>query len=593
MTDTIPIAPTLPDPQTLPDDAGALKSHIRQLYSMIGLFSLGYADLHYRYRDLLRRVHGNKSEKLKTVLKNMDRGQKDPTQSEPVQPDTPAAGETGKTAETDKKPRKHGGGGRRKPPKGLPVVRQVIDLPEDQKVGMRWIRNEITYQTEYRPSQFYVLEIVRPVYASIDRKGPPKVMPLPPQVIPQAGVGVGFIVHVILSKYRWHIPYYRQEFLDADGGVNISRQARYRYAQAGGELLWHVREELKQQLLAEGYLLIDETFVPMIDPDREGRTHMAYMWGYLGPKSKACVLEFSVSKSTDNLEDFFYPERNGVRIPLVKGLQIHSDGARMYVRFTKNHPDVQHHLCWQHLRRKLIAALKANEAEALPLLQEIGKLYGIEDQAEEWARARKQDLTDTQRGYFRHAYAKPILKRLQKRFLELRARPGLFGNLRKAVIYGTKRWRELARYAKVGNGKVFLDTNRLEQQFRPGKIGAKNWMFIGHPNAGWLPAVFYSITSTCRLIGVNVRDYLMWVLPQLAAQDRETRSAKGLLPHDYAKLLKAGKIESPAAPWRFVRVTRPLSCKIAHRLIARRCRRRRTRARLKAVRRHPVTRKAA
>jgi len=68
------------------------------------------------------------------------------------------------------------------------------------------IRHEITRQIEYRPSQFYRLEIVRPVYASPDRSHAPIVRPLPPQVIPQAGVGPGFITHVLISKYCGHLP---------------------------------------------------------------------------------------------------------------------------------------------------------------------------------------------------------------------------------------------------------------------------------------------------------------------------------------------------------------------------------------------------
>jgi hypothetical protein len=50
-------------------------------------------------------------------------------------------------------------------PENLPVRREIIDLPEDQKAGLVRIRDEITQQIEYRPSQFYLLELVRPVYA--------------------------------------------------------------------------------------------------------------------------------------------------------------------------------------------------------------------------------------------------------------------------------------------------------------------------------------------------------------------------------------------------------------------------------------------
>ncbi len=62
----------------------------------------------------------------------------------------------------------------------------------------------------------------------------------------------------------------------------------------------------------------------------------------------------------------------------------------------------------------------------------------------------------------------------------------------------------------------------------------KNWIFIGHPDAGWRSAVIYSVIGTCQLLGVNPQRYLTWVLPKLAAAT--TRTAVNLLPHDFAAL---------------------------------------------------------
>lgn len=61
-----------------------------------------------------------------------------------------------------------------------------------------------------------------------------------------------------------------------------------------------------------------------------------------------------------------------------------------------------------------------------------------------------------------------------------------------------------------------------------------NWLFIGHPEAGWRSAVIYSITGTCKLQGVNPESYLRWVLPKLAAAT--TATAKNLLPSNFAAL---------------------------------------------------------
>jgi len=78
---------------------------------------------------------------------------------------------------------------------------------------------------------------------------------------------------------------------------------------------------------------------------------------------------------------------------------------------------------------------------------------------------------------------------------------------------------------------VLIDNNSVERGIRPTKIGMKNWMFVGHPDAGWHSAVIYSIVGTCQLLKINPQEYLTWVLPKLAAAT--TKTAVDLLPHDF------------------------------------------------------------
>jgi transposase len=524
-------------------DPEVLQARIAELQSQVMFMCLCYAQLHYTHHDLLRRLHGAKSQKLAAVLKNAAQSGVSVLSAE-----APAGAAGNTMADTEqpaatvaKKPRKHGGGGRRTPPEHLPIVREVIDLPEEQKVGLKWIRNETTTQLEYRPSLFYLRQIVRPVYASPTRAHAPKVVPLPPQVIPQSGVGVTFIAHVITAKYLDAIPYFRQESIDARGGAFVCRQARYRYATAGANLLMTIREGLKHLIIAGGYLQIDETFAALIDPDRGGRTRTAFLWGYHSPKLKACVLEFSLSRSGVILNEFFEDD------PDFCGT-IQSDGAPMYRRFARKHPQIQHVNCMQHLRKHLIEALQADEANTLPLLDDIAALYAIEEQAREF--------TDAKRGLWRHGKAKPILKRLQKHFLQLRKDPSLFGHLRKAVIYATNRWPELARYARLENGNLAIDNNKLESLFRSPKVGLRSFLFIGHPAAGWVSAVLYSIMATCKLLQVNPEEYLIWALPQLAAR-KTPRAYDGLLPHDFARLQAEHAANVPDFPEAWLKRARP------------------------------------
>ena len=496
------------------NDCEALRSRVRELESLLRLSEARCAKLEYKLQDLLRRLFGAKNEKLnpaQRVLFGL-------SAADELSAVVPAA--TTRTASKGAPRKKRGG--RRPKPEHLPVVREVIDLPEARRAGLVKIREEITEQIEYRPSLFFRRQIVRPVYASVYRAHAPIIASLPAQVIPQAGVGPGFITHVLVAKYLDHIPLYRQERIDARGGVWITRQARCRYVEAAAHLLITIHQQLKRKILDSRYIQVDETFTKLIDPERRGRSHDAYLWGYHAPHSQAIVLEFCASRRAAILHEFFPPAWCG---------EVQTDGASMYPSVFKHRPNIEHFECIAHLRRYVLEALKSDEAQATPLLKDITELYRIERQA------TALELSLQRRGLFRHAKAKPVLKRLQRRFRALEREAPLFGKLREAVSYANRRWRNLARYAKLDHGHIHIDQNPIERCFRSTKVGLRNYLFIGHPNAGWRSAVIYSVIGTCRLVGVNPEDYIAWVLPQLAAATNHTASA--LLPHDFAQLQRS------------------------------------------------------
>jgi hypothetical protein len=53
-----------------------------------------------------------------------------------------------------------------------------------------------------------------------------------------------------------------------------------------------------------------------------------------------------------------------------------------------------------------------------------------------------------------------------------------------------------------------IDNNLIENAIRPSAIGKKNFLFIGHPEAGERSAVIYTLLGSCRRHDVNPFDYL-------------------------------------------------------------------------------------
>ena len=78
-----------------------------------------------------------------------------------------------------------------------------------------------------------------------------------------------------------------------------------------------------------------------------------------------------------------------------------------------------------------------------------------------------------------------------------------------------------------------IDNNLIENSIRPSAIGKKNWLFIGHPEAGERSAVIYTLLGNCRRHGINPFDYLQDLFTRLpAAKITEIRQ---FTPSQWAK----------------------------------------------------------
>jgi transposase len=488
---------------------------IASLRTEVQIEKLGRERAEAKVKDLLRRMFGPKSEKL-----NAAQGLLFEVSGMAGQAATSVARALLKRASAAIKAVRRGGG-RRPAPENLPILDTVrIDLPEAQKANLVWMRDEISYEQDYQPSQFFRRAIVRPVYAHPKKLHGPRIAPMPPRVIAQSMVGPGFLAYMLTSKYMDHVPYYRQARIDLRAGLDISDKARVRYTEQCALLLLTVHRQLIARLLASGYVSADETMVKMLDPDRPHKARDAWLWVYLAPLAQTIVFEFSTTRSADNPQAFFPAEWQGA---------LQCDGYSAYRSLARTRPGIVLFGCWTHARRRAVEALKSGAGEsALALVKEIDELYAIEREAQE------RGYTTSQRGYLRYARCRPVFQRLKARFEQLKNTELPSSHLADAARYALNHWRELLRYAKPGYGHIHIDQNPIEGNIRPTKLGAKNWMHIGHPRAGWRSAVIYSIVGTCRLLKIDPQAYLTWVLPKLAAATSST--AVGLLPHDYARL---------------------------------------------------------
>lgn len=145
----------------------------------------------------------------------------------------------------------------------------------------------------------------------------------------------------------------------------------------------------------------------------------------------------------------------------------------------------------------------------MQLLNEIRKLYLIE------RHARDECLQAEARWKLRQELAKPVLEALPPRLEAMREKHLPQSPLGKAIRYTLGEWQALTRYLQ--DGRLEIDNNLTENAIRPSAVGKKNWLFIGHPEAGWRSAVIYSVIVSCRRRGIEPWQYLSDVLQRLPA----------------------------------------------------------------------------
>ena len=119
----------------LPADVTALQTLVRGLRSELKISNLRCARLEYKMRDLIRRIYDAKSEKLNPAQRLLFGILEENQVAAALLPIS-----TNNTQTTTGLGKKKGGG--RKPkPENLPIRRQLIDLPEEQKaVSMMTVR---------------------------------------------------------------------------------------------------------------------------------------------------------------------------------------------------------------------------------------------------------------------------------------------------------------------------------------------------------------------------------------------------------------------------------------------------------------------
>jgi len=383
---------------------------------------------------------------------------------------------------------------RMKLPDNLPRQEEVLE-PEEDVSGMKRIGKEITEELEYLPGKLFVRQYIRPKYARPDGDGI-VIADLPVRPIDKGIPGPGLLAHIVIDKYTDHLPVYRQIQRFEREGIKLSSSTLTDWISGTCSLLEPLYEELKRQVLYQGYLQVDETPIKVLDKDKKGKTHRGYHWVYHAPIQRLVLFDYREGRGREGpgecLKDF-------------QGY-LQTDGYAVYEDYQNKEGIMLFH-CMAHARRKFDEAKENDRERAEYALTEFQKLYAIE------RIAREDSLSYDQRHQLRQEKSLPALAGMKTWMLESYKAVLPKSPIGQALHYSLERWDKLTIYTT--DGKLEIDNNLVENAIRPVAIGRKNYLFAGSHNGARRAAMLYSFLGTCKINGVNPFEWLRDTLARI------------------------------------------------------------------------------
>jgi transposase len=381
----------------------------------------------------------------------------------------------------------------------VPVQEIVLTNPEVAALppeAYEVIGEKVTYRLGQRPGASVVLKYIRPV---IKRKDTAALScpPAPPAVFEKSFADVSLLAGLLIDKFTYHLPLYRQHQRLLQAGIRLSRGTLTQWVQRAAELLEPIYHALLSSILLSQVLTMDATPIKA-GRHGKGKLHTGYFWPLYGDEDEI-AFPFAASRA-----------QSVVREALGKfcGVLL-TDGYSVYERFAQRVNRFVHAQCWSHTRRHFVDAERAEPRLVADALDRIRAVY------KEEAYIREHGLEAEAKLAHRGEVTKPLVEDF---FLWLKQ------TVIAEVLLPSNPFTQAARYALEREAalKVFLaypevpiDTNHLEREIRAIALGRRNWLFCWTEVGARHVGIIQSLLASCRLQGIDPYVYLIDVLQRV------------------------------------------------------------------------------
>jgi transposase len=363
------------------------------------------------------------------------------------------------------------------------------------------VGEKVTCRLAQRPGSYVVLRYVRKVYKR-KADGAFSCAPAPPVVLEKSCADVSFLAGLLIDKFAFHLPLYRQHQRLRMAGVHLARSTLTHLVHRTVDLLEPVYEAQLRSILASQVLAMDETPIKAgrkeKPPPERGEMKTAYFWPIYGDRDEI-AFPFATTRGSAVVREAL---KGYVGVLL-------SDGYEVYDRYAKAVSGIVHAQCWSHTRRHFLKAETVEPARVREVLETIGQIYDAE------AEIRKKSPSPEKVLAYRAEHVRPVVERFFES-LRVAMEEGIWlptNPFTKAAGYALSRERSLRVFLEYPD--VPLDTNHLERAIRPIAVGRKNWLFCWTEIGAKYVGIIQSLIATCRVQGIDPYTYLVDILQRI------------------------------------------------------------------------------
>ncbi len=382
----------------------------------------------------------------------------------------------------------------------VPVEIIELNVPElegPQAADYEIVDHKVTHRLAQRPGSYVILQYTRPV---VKRKADQQLItpPAAANVFDRCSADVSILAGLLIDKFAYHCPLYRQHQKLEMAGIRVSRSTLTQWAQRSIELLTPIYQAQQRHILQSKTLAMDETPIKA-GRKQKGKMRTAYFWPIYGDSD-----EVAFTYSSSRGQQHILEQLQGFQGTLL------TDGYVAYQRYAEKIQEITQANCWAHARRTFVKAEKMEPEAVAQALALIGELYQIEAQIQD------QALTGEAKLKRRTEQSRLVVDAFFAFCDQQCQRPDLVNSnpLSKALRYVTEREQSLRVF--LSDPTVPIDTNHLERALRVIPMGRKNWLFAWTEIGAEQIGIIQSLLVTCRLHDINPYTYLVDVLQRVS-----------------------------------------------------------------------------